>query len=122
MPGMMDTVLNLGINEEITEGLAKLSGNPRFAWDSFRRFVQMYGDVVLDLKPATKEEEDPFEVILENKKDAKGVELDTELTTEDLKEVVAEFKNAIKEKTGHDFLKIQWSNCGVLSALYSVAG
>jgi pyruvate,orthophosphate dikinase len=103
MPGMMDTVLNLGINEEITEGLAKLSGNPRFAWDSFRRFVQMYGDVVLDLKPATKEEEDPFEVILENKKDAKGVELDTELTTEDLKEVVAEFKNAIKEKTGHDF-------------------
>jgi pyruvate,orthophosphate dikinase len=90
MPGMMDTVLNLGINEEITEGLAKLSGNPRFAWDSFRRFVQ-------------KEEEDPFEVILEAKKEEKGVELDTDLTTEDLKELVAEFKKAIKEKTGHDF-------------------
>ena len=103
MPGMMDTVLNLGINEEITEGLAKLSGNPRFAWDSFRRFVQMYGDVVLDLKPVNKEDEDPFEVILEAKKEEKGVELDTDLTTEDLKEIVAEFKAEIKKETGHDF-------------------
>jgi pyruvate,orthophosphate dikinase len=103
MPGMMDTVLNLGINEEITEGLAKLSGNPRFAWDSFRRFVQMYGDVVLDLKPVNKEDEDPFEVILEAKKEEKGVELDTDLTTEDLKEIVAEFKVEIKKETGHDF-------------------
>ena len=103
MPGMMDTVLNLGINEEITEGLAKLSGNPRFAWDSFRRFVQMYGDVVLDLKPQNKEDEDPFEVIIEAKKEARGVELDTELSTEDLKELVSEFKEAIKEATGHDF-------------------
>ena len=85
MPGMMDTVLNLGINEKITEGLAKLSGNPRFAWDSFRRFVQMYGDVVLDLKPQNKEDEDPFEVIIESKKIARGVEEDTELSTEDLK-------------------------------------
>lgn len=103
MPGMMDTVLNLGINEEITEGLAALSGNPRFAWDSFRRFVQMYGDVVLDLKPKNKEDEDPFEVILEAKKEEKGVELDTDLTTEDLKEIVAEFKAEIKKETGHDF-------------------
>ena len=103
MPGMMDTVLNLGINEEITEGLAKLSGNPRFAWDSFRRFVQMYGDVVLDLKPVNKEDEDPFEVIIEKKKKDRGVELDTHLTTEDLKELVNEFKAAIKEKTGKDF-------------------
>ncbi len=103
MPGMMDTVLNLGINEEITEGLAKLSGNPRFAWDSFRRFVQMYGDVVLDLKPVNKEDEDPFEVIIEKKKKDRGVELDTDLTTEDLKELVNEFKAAIKEKTGKDF-------------------
>ena len=103
MPGMMDTVLNLGINEEITEGLAKLSGNPRFAWDSFRRFVQMYGDVVLDMKPKNKEDEDPFEVIIENKKEQKGVELDTDLETEDLKELVQEFKDAIKEFTGHDF-------------------
>ena len=103
MPGMMDTVLNLGINDEITEGLAKLSGNPRFAWDSFRRFVQMYGDVVLDLKPQNKEDEDPFEVIIEAKKEARGVELDTDLSTEDLKELVTEFKDAIKEATGHDF-------------------
>lgn len=103
MPGMMDTVLNLGINEEITEGLASLSGNPRFAWDSFRRFVQMYGDVVLDLKPANKEDEDPFEVILEAKKEERGVELDTDLTTEDLKEIVVEFKAEIKKVTGHDF-------------------
>jgi len=103
MPGMMDTVLNLGINEEITKGLAELSGNERFAWDSFRRFVQMYGDVVLDLKPQNKEDEDPFEVIIENKKEEKGVEEDTELTTEDLKDLVAQFKVAIKEATGHDF-------------------
>jgi pyruvate,orthophosphate dikinase len=103
MPGMMDTVLNLGLNDEITEGLAELSGNPRFAWDSFRRFVQMYGDVVLDMKPVNKEDEDPFEVIIENKKVAKGVEEDTQLTTEDLKELVSEFKSAIKEATGHDF-------------------
>ena len=103
MPGMMDTVLNLGINDEITEGLAKLSGNPRFAWDSFRRFVQMYGDVVLDLKPQNKEDEDPFEVLIENKKIEKGVEEDTELTTDDLKELVSEFKAAIKDATGHDF-------------------
>ena len=103
MPGMMDTVLNLGINKEITEGLAKLSGNARFAWDSYRRFVQMYGDVVLDLKPANKEEEDPFEIILEAKKEAKGVELDTDLSTEDLKEIVSEFKAEIKKTTGHDF-------------------
>jgi len=103
MPGMMDTVLNLGINDEITNGLAELSGNPRFAWDSFRRFVQMYGDVVLDMKPVNKEDEDPFEVIIENKKKAKGVKEDTQLTTEDLKELVSEFKAAIKKETGHDF-------------------
>ncbi len=103
MPGMMDTVLNLGLNDVIVEGLAELSGKPRFAWDSFRRFVQMYGDVVLDLKPQNKEDEDPFEVIIEEKKKAKGVELDTDLTTEDLQELVAEFKQAIKRETGRDF-------------------
>ncbi len=118
MPGMMDTVLNLGINKEITEGLAKLSGNPRFAWDSFRRFVQMYGDVVLDLKPVNKEDEDPFEVIIEKKKKDRGVELDTDLTTEDLKELVEEFKAAIKEKTGKDFpedpMKQLWGAVGAV--------
>ena len=103
MPGMMDTVLNLGLNDVIVEGLSELSGKPRFAWDSYRRFVQMYGDVVLDLKPQNKEDEDPFEVIIEEKKKEKGVELDTDLTTEDLQELVAEFKQAIKRETGRDF-------------------
>ncbi|MCC6128786.1 MAG: pyruvate, phosphate dikinase [Acidobacteria bacterium] len=103
MPGMMDTILNLGLNDVTVDGLAEGSGNPRFAWDCYRRFVAMYGDVVLDLKPATKEERDPFEVILEAKKEKNGVHLDTELTVEALKELVAEFKAEIKKRTGHDF-------------------
>lgn len=103
MPGMMDTVLNLGLNDETVKGLIKKTNNERFAYDSYRRFVQMYGDVVLGLKPQSKREEDPFEVIIERKKDSKGVKLDTELTTEDLVQLVEEFKGAIKEKTGHDF-------------------
>ena len=80
MPGMMDTILNLGLNDEAVEGIAKKSGNERFAWDSYRRFVQMYGDVVLGMKPASKEDIDPFEEIIEHMKEEKGVELDTELT------------------------------------------
>lgn len=103
MPGMMDTILNLGLNDVTVQGLIEKTNNPRFAYDSYRRFVQMYGDVVLGLKPKDKHEHDPFEVIIENKKHAKGVKLDTELTADDLKELVAEFKTAIKEKTGHDF-------------------
>ncbi len=103
MPGMMDTILNLGLNDVTVQGLIEKTSNPRFAYDSYRRFVQMYGDVVLGLKPKDKHEHDPFEVIIENKKHAKGVKLDTELTADDLKELVAEFKSAIKEKTGHDF-------------------
>jgi pyruvate,orthophosphate dikinase len=103
MPGMMDTILNLGLNDVTVEALIKKTDNPRFAYDSYRRFVQMYGDVVLGLKPVDKHEHDPFEVILDEKKEAKGVTLDTELTAEDLKELVAEFKTAIKEKTGNDF-------------------
>jgi pyruvate, orthophosphate dikinase len=103
MPGMMDTVLNLGLNDETVKGLIEKTGNPRFAYDSYRRFVQMYGDVVLGLKPTSKHEEDPFEVIIENKKQSKGIKLDTELTTNDLMELVEEFKTAIKEKTGHGF-------------------
>jgi pyruvate,orthophosphate dikinase len=103
MPGMMDTVLNLGLNDVTVQGLIEKTNNPRFAYDSYRRFVQMYGDVVLGLKPASKHEEDPFEVIIERKKDSKGIKLDTELTTEDLMQLVEEFKGAIKEKTGHDF-------------------
>ncbi len=103
MPGMMDTILNLGLNDKTVQALIKKTNNPRFAYDSYRRFVQMYGDIVLGLKPESKKEEDPFEVIIERKKKAHGFELDTELTAEHLKELVAEFKTAIKEKTGHDF-------------------
>jgi len=100
MPGMMDTVLNLGLNDVTVQGLIEASGNERFAYDSYRRFVQMYGDVVLDLKPATKEEEDPFEVIIDAKKKEVGAKVDTDLSTEDLKDLVVKFKAAIKEKKG----------------------
>src|SRR3989339_1867439 len=98
MPGMMDTVLNLGLNDETVVGLAKQSNNERFAWDSYRRFVQMYGDVVLGLKPQTKTDIDPFEEIMDEVKEEKGVKLDLELATEDLKELVKRFKSAIKER------------------------
>src|SRR5262245_17024259 len=103
MPGMMDTILNLGLNDETVRGLIALTGNPRFAYDSYRRFVQMYGDVVLGLKPESKEEIDPFEEILERKKHARGVKLDTELTADDLRELVAEFKAAIQARRGIEF-------------------
>ncbi|MDZ7625116.1 MAG: pyruvate, phosphate dikinase [Ignavibacteriaceae bacterium] len=103
MPGMMDTILNLGLNDESVQGLIKKTNNPRFAYDSYRRFVQMYGDVVLGLKPVHKHDEDPFEVILDKKKHKHGFRLDTELTADHLKELVEEFKTAIREKTGHDF-------------------
>ncbi|MFA8450455.1 MAG: pyruvate, phosphate dikinase [Bacteroidales bacterium] len=108
MPGMMDTVLNLGLNDEAVEGIAKKSGNERFAWDSYRRFVQMYGDVVMGMKPESKEDHDPFEEIIEKMKEEKGVELDTDLSTDDLKEMVARFKAAIKEQTGKDFPNNAW--------------
>jgi pyruvate,orthophosphate dikinase len=108
MPGMMDTVLNLGLNDEAVEGIAKKSGNERFAWDSYRRFVQMYGDVVMDMKPASKEEEDPFEVIIDQLKEEKKVEKDTDLTTDDLKEMVKRFKAAVKKVTGKDFPTNPW--------------
>lgn len=103
MPGMMDTILNLGLNDETVQALIRKTNNPRFAYDSYRRFVQMYGDVVLGLKPVDKHDEDPFEVILDKKKHKHGFKLDTELTADHLKELVEEFKAAIREKTGHDF-------------------
>ncbi len=103
MPGMMDTILNLGLNDETVEGLATLTNNPRFAWDCYRRFVQMYGDVVLGLKPANKKDIDPFEAIIEAKKHQRGVEHDTDLTTDDLKDLVSQFKRAIKERAGKEF-------------------
>lgn len=108
MPGMMDTVLNLGMNDDAVEGLAKKTGNERFAWDSYRRFVQMYGDVVMGLKPETSDEEDPFEIIIHQIKEEKKIEKDTDLTADDLKELVARFKAAIKEKTGRDFPTDPW--------------
>lgn len=103
MPGMMDTILNLGLNDEVVEGMTRKTGNARFAWDSYRRFVQMYGDVVLGMKPTNKEDIDPFEAIIEEIKEEKGVHLDNELTVDDLKELVARFKKAVKEQTGQDF-------------------
>ncbi|WP_315564650.1 pyruvate, phosphate dikinase, partial [Alloprevotella tannerae] len=103
MPGMMDTILNLGLNDEVVEGLARKTNNPRFAYDAYRRFVQMYGDVVLELKPASKEEIDPFEAIINQVKKEKGVKLDNELETEDLKRLVTLFKAAIIEHTGKRF-------------------
>jgi pyruvate,orthophosphate dikinase len=103
MPGMMDTVLNIGLNEATLRGLIAKTGNERFGWDSYRRFVQMYGDVVLGLKPQSKNEIDPFEHIMDELKHAKGVKLDTDLSTDDLKELVKRFKKAVKERTGKDF-------------------
>ena len=108
MPGMMDTVLNLGMNNATVESLAEKSGNPRFAWDSYRRFVQMYGDVVLGMKPKNKSDIDPFEEIMDKVKEEKGVKLDTELDVEDLKNLVSLFKGAVKEYTGKDFPESAW--------------
>ena len=103
MPGMMDTVLNLGLNDRTVQGLIHRSRNPRFAYDSYRRFVHMYADVVLGLKPRDKTETDPFETILERKKKSRGVRFDTELNAEDLKELVADFKAEVKNRSGKDF-------------------
>ena len=103
MPGMMDTILNLGLNDKVVVGLAKKTGNERFAWDSYRRFIQMYGDVVLGMKPTNKEDIDPFEAIIEDVKKAKGVRLDNELGVAELQELVVRFKAAVKAQTGQDF-------------------
>ncbi|MGD0038228.1 MAG: pyruvate, phosphate dikinase, partial [Bacteroidota bacterium] len=120
MPGMMDTILNLGLNDKTVAGLIAKTKNERFVYDSYRRFVQMYGDVVLGLKPVNKDDIDPFEEIIEAKKHQKNVKLDTELTAEDLKELVVKFKSAINEKTGHDFpedpLEQMW---GAIGAVFS---
>ncbi len=103
MPGMMDTILNLGLNDEVVEGLARKTGNERFAYDSYRRFVQMYGDVVLGMKPLNKEDIDPFEAIIIKVKEQRGIKLDNEMNVEELKQLVVLFKNAIKQQTGKDF-------------------
>ncbi len=120
MPGMMDTILNLGLNDQTVQGLIARTRNPRFAFDSYRRFVQMYGDVVLGLKPRGKNERDPFELILERKKERRGIQLDTELTAEDLEGLVAEYKAEIKTRLGRDFpedpVKQLW---GAIGAVFS---
>ncbi len=103
MPGMMDTILNLGLNDEVAEGLVAKTGNPHFVYDSYRRFVQMYGDVVLEMKPVNKEDIDPFEEIIESVKAERGVKLDKDLSVDELKKLVTLFKTAIKERTGKDF-------------------
>ncbi len=119
MPGMMDTVLNLGMNDEAVLTVARKSGNERFAWDSYRRFVQMYGDVVLGMKPESKEDIDPFEQIMDEIKEAKGVENDTDLGVEDLKELVIKFKAAVKKSTGHDFPVDPWEQLwGAVCAVF----
>ena len=119
MPGMMDTILNLGMNDQAVEAVAKRTGNPRFAWDSYRRFVQMYGDVVLGMKPESKEDHDPFEVIIEEQKEKRGVKNDTDLTTDDLKELVQNFKAAVKKQTGEDFPACPWDQLwGAVCAVF----
>ena len=102
MPGMMDTVLNLGLTDETVKGLAEISGNPRFAWDSYRRFCQMFGDVVLKLKPENKNDPDPFEEIIDRKKATRGVKNDTDLNADDLQELVGEFRALIRSRVGRD--------------------
>ncbi|MDP3866378.1 MAG: pyruvate, phosphate dikinase [Rhodoferax sp.] len=108
MPGMMDTILNLGLNDEAVLGLARKTNNARFAWDSYRRFVQMYGDVVMGLKPVSKEDHDPFEVIIDMVKAQKGVKLDTDLDADDLRELVQRFKSLIRARIGRDFPTDPW--------------
>ena len=120
MPGMMDTVLNLGLNDEVVKGLAEKTGNERFAWDSYRRFIQMYGDVVLGMKPESKEDIDPFEEIMETLKEKRNIELDTEFTIQDLKDLVHDFKDAVKKRTGHDFPTNPWDQLwGAVVAVFN---
>ncbi|OGB86813.1 pyruvate, phosphate dikinase [candidate division WOR-1 bacterium RIFCSPLOWO2_02_FULL_46_20] len=119
MPGMMDTVLNLGLNDKTAVGLAKQSGNERFAWDAYRRFVQMYGDVVMGLKPQSKTDIDPFEEIMDEVKKEKGVKLDVELKTKDLKELVRRFKAVIKKRKGVAFPEEPWKQLwGAIEAVF----
>lgn len=120
MPGMMDTVLNLGLNDDAVIGIAKKSNNERFAWDSYRRFIQMYGDVVLGMKPESKEDIDPFEEIMEDLKEKRGIQLDTDFTVQDLKTLVKQFKDAVKKRTGHDFPTNPWDQLwGAVMAVFN---
>ena len=108
MPGMMDTVLNLGLNDEVVQGLANKTKNERFAWDSYRRFVQMYGSVVMGMKPENKDDLDPFEELIDNLKEKREIEQDTEFTVQDLKDLVFDFKKAIYRRLGKEFPTDPW--------------
>lgn len=119
MPGMMDTVLNLGLNDEVVQGLIRKTGNERFAWDSYRRLLQMYGGVVLGMKPATKEDIDPFEEIIEHLKDKREIKLDTQFTIQDLKDLVFDFKDIIRKHSGRDFPMDPWEQLwGAVKAVF----
>ncbi len=119
MPGMMDTVLNLGMNDDAVEGLTKKTGNARFAWDSYRRFVQMFGGVVLGVEAKSKEDHDPFEEIIHKAKETKGVDLDTDLDVDDLKQMVKDFKAACKAQTGQEFPDDPWEQLwGGITAVF----
>ena len=119
MPGMMDTVLNLGLNDLAVQGIAQKSGNERFAWDSYRRFVQMYGDVVLGMKPENKEAINPFEELLEHLKEERNIKMDNELSTEDLKLLVIRFKEAVQKFTGNKFPDDPWDQLhGAICAVF----
>jgi pyruvate,orthophosphate dikinase len=108
MPGMMDTVLNLGLNDEAVKALATKTGNDRFAWDTYRRFIQMYGGVVLGMKPESKEDIDPFEEIIEHLKEKREINLDTHFTVQDLKDLVYDFKDVIRKRTHQEFPSDPW--------------
>ncbi|WP_190811328.1 pyruvate, phosphate dikinase [Flagellimonas sp. S3867] len=119
MPGMMDTVLNLGLNDEVVQGLVDKTNNERFAWDSYRRFIQMYGGVVLGMKPESKDDIDPFEEIMEHLKEKRDIQLDTQFTVQDLKDLVYDFKDIVKKRTGHDFPTDPWEQLwGAVMAVF----
>lgn len=103
MPGMMDTILNLGLNDETVAGLAEKSGNPRFAYDCYRRFIQMYGDVVMGVQPRNENEHEPFDAILDKLKEERKVTGDTDLSADDLLELIKRFKKLIKQRTNQSF-------------------
>jgi pyruvate,orthophosphate dikinase len=121
MPGMMDTILNLGLNDDTVEALAKKTSNPRFAWDCYRRFVQMYGDVVLGVQKRADEDHEPFETVihrLKHERYREDVE-DTKLSVEDLKELVVRFKGLVKERVGQDFPTKPWDQLmGAVGAVF----
>ena len=120
MPGMMDTVLNLGLNDEAVIGLAKKTNNDRFAWDSYRRFIQMYGGVVLGMKPESKDDIDPFEEVMENLKEKRGITLDTEFTVQDLQDLVYDFKDIIRKQKGIEFPMNPWDQLwGAIVAVFN---